>query len=97
MEPIHRNQLIAFAVLSILSSTVAYPPSQLELFSSSAELCDFPKIVCFISAANGQFNYGSLQTGWCTHYILIDLVVVNSEGNLLIIEQSSPGELFRGS
>lgn len=50
-------------------------------------------VVCFISAANVQFNYDTIQPGWCTHYVLIDLIVLNSEGKLMIIEQSYPGKL----
>lgn len=96
MEPIQKNQLLLFAVLSVLTSTVAYTSSQRELLSSSAERCNDQKVVCFISAANGNFNYGALQTGWCTHYILIDLIVVNSEAKLLVIEESIPGKLSSG-
>lgn len=51
-----------------------------------------PKIVCYISAANEQYDYNSLRPGLCSHFILIDLIGLNSEGKLLLFQKSSRGE-----
>lgn len=47
------------------------------------------KVVCFISASNQNYNYDSLGPGLCTHFILIDLIGVNSDGKLLLMQRTS--------
>lgn len=60
---------------------------------SAAEHCNETKVVCYVSASNCQFSYDRLGSKLCTHYILIDLMIVNCHGNLSMVEQSLPGEL----
>ncbi|XP_055620089.1 chitinase-3-like protein 1 isoform X2 [Toxorhynchites rutilus septentrionalis] len=82
------SRLLLLLGLLVFSSVVA---RSIKIYSSEEDYSAGyqPKIVCYISAGNEQYDYNSLRPGLCTHFILIDLIGLNSEGKLLLFQKSS--------